>query len=432
MKFRDIYITAQANMFRSRLRSWLTILAVFVGAFTLTITNGIGAGISSYIDEQIGNLGNATTLTIEAKSANDAGPPFGGDPQKYDPNKRLSAPTGGFAPQEVLLSDNDLQQIRQQPGVIDAYAGRMVVADYIEGVNSERYQVNIGAASGRNAELASGRMPDDAASGGEFTLPENFVAVLGYESNEDALGQRLSFGLNDATGSSQQVQGTVVGIQKPTLLGSHTTLGNHPMLTAMYEAQSQGLSQQSKSNYSFIIAKVADTTSEAELVKIKDQLDSIGYSATTFNDELGMFKQVINIAIVILNIFAGIVLLAASFGIVNTLLMAVQERTKEIGLMKALGMSRQQIFTLFSIEAVLLGAIGSVLGIGIGVVVGLLANIGARNSILADFDGFNLLAFSPVTLALIAATIIGLAFLAGTLPARRAASQDPITALRYE
>lgn len=431
MKFLDIVRMARQNTFRSKVRAWLTVIAVGIGAFTLTVTNGIGAGISQYITTQIGNVGNATTISIEAKSDSPSGPPFGGEPIAYDPNKRLSAPSGGFAPQEALLTNSDLTKIQAVPGITDTYAGRMIIADFVEGKNNQRYRANVSAASGRTIELEAGSAPSDRAQQPEFTVPSNFVSVLGYDTAQSILGSRLTIGLNDANGKAHTVSGTVTGVQMPTLLGSHTLLGNHAFLGALYDVQSQGLSSTARESYSFIIAQLADT-SEPATAAVKQRLDTAGYSAATMNDELGIYKQVIDIAIIILSAFACIVLIAAGFGIVNTLFMAVQERTKEIGLMKALGMSRQQVFLLFSIEALLLGLIGSMLGVGLGVVIGLLANIGASNTILADFDGFSLLAFPVEMLLIIMAIIIATAFLAGTLPARRAAAEDPITALRYE
>jgi putative ABC transport system permease protein len=134
----------------------------------------------------------------------------------------------------------------------------------------------------------------------------------------------------------------------------------------------------------------------------------------------------------VLNFFAGIALLAASFGIVNTLLMSVQERTKEIGLMKAVGMSRKKLFLIFSTEAILLGFWGSLLGSLAGVGVGKVVNRLATKTFLKDLVGFELTSFPATSIVAIMLIIMLIAFLAGTLPARRASKLDAIEALRYE
>ncbi len=109
---------------------------------------------------------------------------------------------------------------------------------------------------------------------------------------------------------------------------------------------------------------------EAYEQDIKDALDEEGMMGLTVEDQIAMFEAVIDTVTWVLSAFALIALLAASFGIVNTLLMSVQERTREIGLMKALGMSSGRVFGLFSLEAVVIGLMGSIIGIASGLVVG--------------------------------------------------------------
>ncbi len=156
-----------------------------------------------------------------------------------------------------------------------------------------------------------------------------------------------------------------------------------------------------------------------------------GYTASTLEDQLGTITSVIDAIVLVLNGFAVIALVAAGIGIINTLFMAVQERTREVGLMKAMGLSSARVFSLFSIEAVVIGLVGSALGvlaaIGVGQVVG-----GISGDLLANLPGLTLIAFEPVTVAAVVLGVMAIAFLAGTLPALRAARQDPISSLRYE
>ena len=141
---------------------------------------------------------------------------------------------------------------------------------------------------------------------------------------------------------------------------------------------------------------------------------------------------VINGIIGVLNAFAVIALIAAGFGIVNTLLMSVQERTREIGLMKAMGMGGGKIFALFSVEAIFIGFLGSALGAGIAVGLGSVISSVLSNTVLSALPGLHIMLFTPASVATIIGVVMLIAFLAGTLPARRAAKQNPIDALRYE
>ena len=170
----------------------------------------------------------------------------------------------------------------------------------------------------------------------------------------------------------------------------------------------------------------------AEMTTLKDTLSDDGYKAETVEDQIGDFKTVIDAIVLVLNGFAVISLLAAGFGIVNTLLMSVKERTREIGLMKAMGLGGGSIFTLFSMEAVFIGFLGSVIGAGAAVLVGTVVNNVLTGSVLADLPGLSLIHFTPATVIGIIALVMGIAFLAGSIPALSAARQDPIESLRYE
>jgi len=110
----------------------------------------------------------------------------------------------------------------------------------------------------------------------------------------------------------------------------------------------------------------------------------------------------------------------------------VQERTREIGLMKAMGMGSGKVFGLFSLEAVFIGFLGSAIGVGIGMIVGTGISSLLSGAILADLPGLTLIAFDPLSISVIILVVMAIAFLAGTLPAARAAKADPVESLRYE
>ncbi|MGH7920828.1 MAG: ABC transporter permease, partial [Candidatus Dormibacteraceae bacterium] len=179
-------------------------------------------------------------------------------------------------------------------------------------------------------------------------------------------------------------------------------------------------------------ATIPRTLTTAQIETMKRTLRGEGYSAQTIQDEQSSIFSEVNAIIVVVDMFAAIALLAASFGIINTLLMAVKERTREIGLMRALGMSSRRVFVLFSIEAVLIGFWGSLLGTGFAILAGEAVNAVGRNGFLKSCPGWSLLTFPPTTIVAVIAGIMLIAFVAGTLPALRASRKDPIEALRYE
>ena len=121
----------------------------------------------------------------------------------------------------------------------------------------------------------------------------------------------------------------------------------------------------------------------------------------TVADQIGDFKTVIDAIILVLNGFAILALLAAGFGIVNTLLMSVQERTREIGLMKARGMSGGKVYTLFSLEAVVIGFLGSAIGAGVAIGLGSALSAVLSQGLLSGLPGLNILLFEPASVAFV-------------------------------
>jgi putative ABC transport system permease protein len=170
----------------------------------------------------------------------------------------------------------------------------------------------------------------------------------------------------------------------------------------------------------------------AQIEALKKKLDEKGFAAETIADQKKRTYDAIGILQIGLNLFAMIALLAASFGIINTLVIAVLERTREIGLQKALGMGRGKVFALFSLESVLIGFWGAVLGIAAAILLGILVNYFAGRTYLESFEGYSLFVFTPQSILFVILLVCGIAFLAGVMPAFRASRLNPIEALRYE
>ena len=171
-----------------------------------------------------------------------------------------------------------------------------------------------------------------------------------------------------------------------------------------------------------------------KLNEIRADLKKLGFTAITIDDEVGMIRTFFNVILIVFTIFGAIALIAAAIGIINTLLMSVQERTREIGLEKALGLSKGKIFLSFSIEAIMLGFWGSALGTAVAMILGFIANniFHQSGGFLEKFPTFNLVKFTPESVAALILIVMFIAFIAGTMPARKAAKKDPIEALRYE
>src|SRR5258708_4378623 len=145
MKFTDLLLTASSNMLRAKARTFLTIIAIFIGAMTITLTNGIGTGIKSYLNKQIGNLGATNLITIQLTNSSSPGPGTANSaPPVYNPNQKVAVGSGGGRTEgkQLLMSSTDISTIKSIPNVTDAKPERAISPDYILRT-SAKYQLSL-------------------------------------------------------------------------------------------------------------------------------------------------------------------------------------------------------------------------------------------------------------------------------------------------
>ncbi|UOQ56365.1 ABC transporter permease [Leucobacter allii] len=438
MRALDIIGTAMTNTLRSKTRTLLTVLAIFVGAFTLTLTSGLGTGINRYIDDTVAGIGASDVMTVTKDSGAQTDGGFGSSdgPVEYDPD---AVPAGqgqaapGMSSTTTALTPEDLDELARVPGVLRVEPTRSITVDYAQHSDGVRYTVSVGSlVPGQTVQLAAGEVPDDSEDL-EVVIPIDYVDAFGFASVEDALGQDLTIALSDGVRTQHTVTATVTGVAEEALAGAGSSLIPNDALTEeLWDLQNTGVPEDQQYRYASASAWYDPDASEEDVEALKSALDEAGFTGTTVADQLGAFRTVIDAIVLVLNAFAAIALLAASFGIVNTLYMSVQERTRDIGLMKAMGLGSGRVFALFSLEAVFIGLLGSLIGAGAAIAIGTAISEALSTSLFSDLPGLTVIAFDPLTVGGMAIVVMGIAFLAGTLPAARAARKDPVVALRYE
>lgn len=425
MKIMDIITSASSNLMRNKGRTILTIVAIFIGAFTISLTIGINSGINNYIDKQVNSVGGEDAMIIYAQSDSMS---IGGNKSEvetYNPDAKGS--------EISLLKSKDIDTIKKIKGIKTAEPFLIGSIDYITTGNEKFVFSGMETHGDFDLELKAGEIVASKTTGNKINISPEYVKALGFKKAKDIINQTVTLGISSsATGEQKEVSATIVGVRSPSLIQGGQSIISRSLMKEIIAINEAGLPENMTNQYQALSATFDASMTSDELAKMKETLSDKGYVGQTTDDEIGMIRNVINAITGVLTMFGAIALLAASFGIINTLYMSVQDRTREIGLMKAMGLSSFKVFSMFSFEALLIGFWGSVIGILGAMGAGSLINKFATNSFLDGLEGLTLIQITPTNILIITLIIMLIAFFSGTLPARKAAKMDPIDSLRYE
>ncbi len=435
MKVLDIIKDANANLLRNKLRSFLTILAIFIGSFSIISTSAIQAGVNNFIDSQVESYGGEGYLAIVSKDSFEALEGLqgamgnSGGPIEYNPDKIQT----GMSP----ITDEQLEKIKKIEGIDgDSLTKEQTLTiTYIGSKKAEKKYLVAAEAlppGNINVDLVAGEQLDLRADEYQILLEEKYVDALGY-TDDNIVGEKIQLAvLDEFTHEEKIFDAKVVGVIAPGVVSMGYQYTNNKLADDIYTENTKYYPEEVKAQ-TFAVAVNFDFN-KYSADDIKDKLDEIGLSGMTVEDIIGTIKTFFDVILTVFKIFGLIALLAAAIGIINTLFMSVQERTREIGLDKALGMSSRHVFISFSLEAISLGFWGSVFGITVSIILGNIVNAAfhAEGGFLEAFPTFNLATYTIKDIISVTILIMAIAFLSGTLPARRASHKNPIDALRYE
>ena len=432
MKFLDMIRTSASNLWRNKGRTFLTVIAIFIGAFTITLTSAVNTGVNDYIERQLSIFGKENKGVQIFKKVEMNG--ISGDLREYKEGE-----TGDDKDQSIYstpsLTKSDIEKLKKIEGLENVKPAESISGDYIEGANGKKFSSGNINAIDKNTEIKldikTGR---DNPVKNEAVISQDYIEGLGFKNAENALGKTIKMQFsNQFNGKKKVYEFKISGVMNKSLVQNQLTVISNEFKKEILAFQQKNMPETQKEKYFAATATLKpEFRNEEKLQMVKNAGDKEKYTITTYADQIKNLTNVVNAITGGLTVFGSIALLAASFGIINTLYMSVRERTREIGLMKAMGLSNGKIFQLFSIEAILIGVIGSILGILLASLTGTALNNFATANFLKGLEGFELTKFTLQNNTIITVAIAIVAFLAGALPSRSASKKDPIEALRYE
>jgi putative ABC transport system permease protein len=424
MKALDVIRRSGRNLGSAKVRTLLTALALAVGGFTLTLTLAAANGARAYTQKAVEANFDPDSLIVAKDASLFEAQTGGSEPREYTPD------TGqAFGITLKLLDDKDIEKMEKTEDVEAVIRQYNMAADYITRAGGKRMTgaLNVYNA-GQKPQLVAGQIGDELADG-MVLLPDVYVAPLGFTSPSSAVGQDVMVQVSQPSGKTRQYTFKVMGV---------TTKSD---LAISFDAPGLYLSEADAGRVNAYVndglpsggrLPTAIVRGDGSVApdELKRRLEAGGYVARTSKDLQSFLNQIIQVLQVIILVFGFITLVASFFGVVNTQYISVLERTREIGLMKALGMRRGTVSWLFIIEAAWIGFIGALLGSLAAIAVGTALNPFISKQV--NFGDESLLIFDPLQVGALVGFLMLVTAIAGLLPARKAARLDPIEALRTE
>ncbi len=428
MNWGDIIRRSGRAIRQAKIRTLLTAAALAVGGFTLTATLAAANGARAYGNKLIDTNFDPSSLIV-AKNKN----VFGGGGTTNKPQPYSSSFTNVGGKTINMLDQQDLNKLASFPGVQSVFEPYTTSVQYITGPNGSKYTGSVEAFNPNiSHQYAAGGVTGNIPEG-KVVVPADYLSLLGYKNAQSAIGQNINIQVRQILGGQADKSYTIMAILTPpsTLIGGNvnsTLFLNANDARSIYDYVNKGTINYNR--FLTAIVRVKDGTNQAKLNAVQNEIKNAGYGAESAKNAQAVINQIVNVLQIIIVVFGLITLVASFFGIVNTQYISVLERTREIGLMKALGMSSKNVSKLFIVEAAWIGGIGAVLGSIVAIIIGVLINPWISNKI--NFSNSRLLLFRPSQVIGLIIFLIIIAVIAGLLPARKAAKLDPIEALRTE
>ena len=435
MNRQDLFELAGRNMRNARLRNALTTMGIAVGVASMVAMLSLGIGLQGFANHKLMKSGIFQTVFVTSRQ----------DGRSMEENADAKP---GEAP---ALNDDARSKIAALHGVEEVAPEVRAMCEVAYGDQTNFVLLAGLPWSARDEDAVEAIKGSFFSSPGadEVLLQRDFAKKL--EANPDAvLGKTITvrYARRESGGNGtsfsierREKQFRIVGILDEQPFGGMRMISRARVFLPLETAEAMNLMQPADTQqvirsspgertYSMLTVRMK---SAAYAEKVEEMVKQMNYSAYSYLDATKSMRRFFAVLDMFLGIFGSLALAVASLAIVNTLVMAVLERRREIGIMKALGASDADVRKLFFAEAATMGLIGGALGVALGWIIGRVINFGTNLYLQRMKMPAENLWTVPLWLAAGAiAFALLVSVLAGIYPASRAAKLDPVQALRYE
>lgn len=388
-------------------RNSLIILGTAIGLFAVLLFGGLGNGVKAYINDQVNSLVNPRSVNVMRRGDDTA-----------DPSQQWTNPQ--------YITDEQVQQLRDVKNGGTIQPGIQVSNVKTDGVVPNK-QITLSQLQTWTSAIKS----DSIKAGKQAGMNEIVVDKKTVAQNYDKQNWKSIIG-KDITVNyvGMSAQGTPVPVKQVLKVSGVADMGQGgPANIADFKTVQQGLKQAgavSDANYVSMMVKHRSDVNQVQkdVQNIRDSKNKKLFTAITAGSMLSTINTFVSLATSVLSLIAAISLIVSALMIIVTMFMSVSERTKEIGILRALGESKKDIRRLFTSESLMIGLSSAALAIGLGYGLGYVFNAALYK--IAKFNMIQIHASNVISVIVIA---IFISFLAALLPARRASKLNPIDAL---
>ena len=396
----ETFREAVQNIWSNKFRTFLTMLGIIIGVTAVIVIVGLGNGMTQSIESSFADLGtNIISVQVMGYGSRSV--------EVEDVYSLVDAHPDLFEAVSPTASINSTVKVGTT-----SYSNTSV-----KGV-SESYL----GMSGYTVRVGRGINYVDLTDNKKICVVGDYISRVAYGGN--AVGQTIKIGSEKYT---------IVGVLEAKMTDTSDQEGSSDDIVLLPYTTALRVSKTGTASSYAVTVTSEDNISEAKTVLengLQELLNSDeGYMVTSMSEMLDMMTSMVNMVVTILTAIAAISLLVGGIGIMNIMMVSVTERTREIGIRKALGAKERVILGLFVTEAATTSALGGVLGIGLGYLLSALANR-ILPLVMSDMEMTVSPSFGSVAVAF--GISVGIGVLFGYLPAKRAARLNPIEALRYD